>query len=69
MPTQTDGNWLNQYVAPQLLVEFKNYKDDFVGVIPGVPAQALTADGVRFNKLINNVGFMLIIRQTLRRRK
>ena len=57
MPTQTDGNWLNQYVAPQLLVEFKNYKDDFIGVIPGVPTQALTADGVRFNKLINNVGF------------
>jgi hypothetical protein len=57
MPTLTTGNWLNQFVAPQLLQEFKNYKDDFVGVIPGVPKAAMTADGVRFNKLINNVGF------------
>lgn len=53
----TEGNYLNQYVAPQLLVEFKNYKDDFVGTLPGVNPGALTADGVRFNKLINNVGF------------
>jgi hypothetical protein len=57
MATSADGNWLNTYVAPQLLIEFKNYKDDFVGVIPGVDAGALAADGVRFNKLINNVGF------------
>lgn len=57
MSTIEEGNWLNQYVAPQLLQEFKNYKDDFIGVLPGVPAQALTADGVRLNKLINNVGF------------
>lgn len=57
MSTLTTGQWLNQYVAPQLLQEFKNYKDDFMGVIPGVPKQAMTADGVRFNKLINNVGF------------
>ncbi|MFV0501270.1 MAG: hypothetical protein ACK5MH_06755 [Bacteroidales bacterium] len=57
MATIQDGNWLNQYVAPQLLQEFKNYKDDFIGVLPGVPVQALTADGVRLNKLINNVGF------------
>lgn len=28
-----------------------------MGVLPGVPKQAMTADGVRFNKLINNVGF------------
>jgi hypothetical protein len=57
MSELTTGNWLNQYVAPQLLQEFKNYKDDFVGVLPGVPKQAITADGVRYNKLINNVGF------------
>jgi len=59
MADLTSGAWLNQYVAPQLLQEFKNYKDDFVGVIPGVPKQAITADGVRFNKLINNVGFFV----------
>lgn len=57
MSTLTTGQYLNQYVAPQLLQEFKNYKDDFIGVLPGVAAQALSADGVRFNKLINNVGF------------
>lgn len=57
MATMTDGNYLNQYVAPQLLVEFKNYKDDFLSVLKGAPASAITADGIRFNKLINNVGF------------
>jgi len=51
------GQWLNQYVAPQLLQEFKNYKDDFIAVLKGVPRAALTADGVRWNKLINNVDF------------
>lgn len=57
MAEMTEGQFLNQYVAPQLLAEFRNYKDDFIGVLPGVPKAALTADGVRFNKLINNVGF------------
>ncbi len=57
MPNIETGNWLNKYVAPQLLQEFKNYKDDFIAVLPGVPKQAITADGIRFNKLINNVGF------------
>lgn len=53
----TAGQHLNQFVAPQLLQEFKNYKDDFIGVLPGAPKAALTADGIRYNKLINNVGF------------
>ncbi|GHT16978.1 hypothetical protein FACS189429_0110 [Bacteroidia bacterium] len=57
MATTTTGQWLNQYVAPQLLQEFKNYKDDFISVLKGVPAAAVTADGVRWNKLINNVNF------------
>jgi hypothetical protein len=51
------GQWLNRYVAPQFLQEFKNYKDDFLSALRGVPAAAVTADGIRFNKLINNVGF------------
>jgi hypothetical protein len=59
MATEQTGNWLNQYVAPQLLVEFKNYKDDFIGVLKGAPKAAVTADGLRFNKLINNVGFFV----------
>lgn len=57
MAQHSTGLHLNQYVAPQLLQEFRNYNDDFVGVIPGAPAKAITADGIRFNKLINNVGF------------
>lgn len=52
-----DGNWLNQYVAPGLLEEFKNYKDDFIGVLGSANKAAISADGIRFNKLINNVGF------------
>ncbi len=59
MAVLVDGNWLNQFVSPQLLVEFKNYKDDFIGVLKGAPASAVTADGIRFNKLINNVGFLV----------
>jgi hypothetical protein len=57
MGTTTNGNWLNQYVAPQLLKEFKNYNADFIGALKGAPRSAITADGIRFNKLINNVGF------------
>ncbi len=59
MATLTDGNYLNQYVAPQLLVEFKNYKDDFIGTLKGANPSALSADGIRFNKLVNNVGFLV----------
>jgi hypothetical protein len=59
MATIADGNYLNQYVAPQLLAERRNFKDDFMGVLGSVPAQALSADGVKYNKLINNVGFLV----------
>lgn len=57
MSTIADGNWLNQYVAPQLLAEFKNYNDAFLSALKSAPKAAVTADGIRFNKLINNVGF------------
>lgn len=59
MSTTTSGSWLNQYVAPQLLAEFRNYKDDFMGVLGAAPQAALTADGIRFNKLVNNVDFVV----------
>lgn len=59
MATLTPGQHLTQYVGPQLLQEFRNFNDDFVGVIPGAPAKAVSADGLRFNKLINNVGFLV----------
>lgn len=51
------GLWLQDYLAPQLLDEFKNYKDDFIGTLEGVPAEAIDKDGIKFNKLINNIGF------------
>lgn len=59
MAALVNGLWLNQYVAPQLLQEFLNYKDDFVGLIPNAPKGAVSADGLRFNKLINNVNFLI----------
>ena len=57
MPTSTTGQWLNQFVAPQLLAERRNYKADFMGVLGAVPQGARNAVGVRYNKLINNVEF------------
>lgn len=51
------GLWLREYLVPQLLEEFKNYKDDFIGTLPGVPEEAIDTDGIKFNKLINTVGF------------
>lgn len=52
-----NGQWLNQYVAPQLLKEFRDYNADFIGVLRPAPRAAINADGIRFNELINNVGF------------
>ena len=57
MPNSTTGQWLNQFVAPQLLAERRNYKADFMGVLGTIPQNARNADGVRYNKLINNVEF------------
>ena len=57
MPNSTTGQWLNQYVAPQLLAERRNFKADFMGVLGTVPQNARNADGVRYNKLISNVDF------------
>lgn len=54
-----DGLHLNTFVAPQLLEDFRNYKDDFIGVIPGAPQGAIGSDGLRMNKLVNNVGFLV----------
>lgn len=59
MPTIEQGQWLQQYVAPQLLREYKNYKDDFIGAMKGAPASAVTADGIRFNRLNSDVGFFV----------
>ncbi|CAA0144746.1 conserved hypothetical protein [Tenacibaculum maritimum] len=52
-----DGLWLEQYVEPQLLEDFRNYNDDFIGVLKRPNAAAIDKDGIKFNKLINNVGF------------
>ncbi|MBL7881330.1 MAG: hypothetical protein JNN23_15965, partial [Chryseobacterium gambrini] len=52
-----DGLYLNKFVAPQLLKEFRNYNDKFLAALEPAPEGAKTADGLRQNKLINNVGF------------
>lgn len=51
------GIWLQQYVEPQLLDEFRNYKDDFIGTFSKPSPQAIDKDGIKFNKLINEIGF------------
>lgn len=56
MATTTDGLFLEQYVEPQLLEEFRNYNDAFLSVLGRPNPGAIDKDGIRFNKLINNVG-------------
>lgn len=52
-----NGLWAVQYLEPQLLEDFKNYKDDFIGVLKAPNPAAIGQDGILFNKLINNVEF------------
>jgi hypothetical protein len=59
MPDLVDGLWLQQYVEPQLLEDFRNYKDDFIGVLKKPNPGAIDKDGIRFNKLINNIDFVV----------
>lgn len=54
-----DGNYLQQFVAPGLLQEFRNYNDAFIAVLKRAPQAAINTDGIRFNKLINNVDFLV----------
>lgn len=54
-----DGNWLNTYVDPQLLDDFQNYNDAFIGTFKRANPGAIDADGIKFNKLINNVDFVV----------
>ena len=55
----TDGNWLNQYVSPKLLDEFQNMNDDFINTLGTADAGAITSDGLKYNKLVNNVQFVV----------
>lgn len=57
MADLTAGVHLNQFLAPQLLQEFKNYNDEFIKLLNPAPSGAISADGIRRNKLINNVQF------------
>lgn len=57
MATEQDGLFLQQFVEPQLLEDFRNYRDDFLGVLKKPNPGAIDKDGIRFNKLVNNVGF------------
>ncbi|NAV17193.1 hypothetical protein EJN86_10290 [Riemerella anatipestifer] len=52
-----DGLFLTQYVEPQLLEDFRNYNDAFIGVLKRANSAAIDKEGIKFNKLINNVGF------------
>lgn len=57
MPQAVDGLYLSKYVDPILLKERKNYRADFMRVLPGVPDAAVSLNGIIRNKLINNVAF------------
>ena len=57
MSVLVDGLHLNTYVAPGLLEEFRNFNDAFISVLPRANEAAVSTDGIRMNKLINNVGF------------
>nr|BFF39067.1 hypothetical protein BACY1_08720 [Tenacibaculum mesophilum] len=57
MAGEVDGLWLEQYVEPQLLEDFRNYEDDFMGVLKRPNPAAIDKDGIRFNRLVNNIGF------------
>lgn len=52
-----DGLWLEQYVDPILLEEFRNVKDDFIATFTAPSPQAIDKDGIRFNKLKNEIGY------------
>ncbi len=59
MPELVDGLWLQQYVEPQLLEDFRNYNDNFIAVLKPANAAAIDKDGIKFNKLVGNVDFVV----------
>ncbi|GIJ95145.1 hypothetical protein CAPN002_23630 [Capnocytophaga stomatis] len=59
MPEFQDGLWLQQYVEPQLLEDFRNYNDNFIGVLKRANPAAVDKDGIKFNKLVGNVDFVV----------
>ena len=59
MPALEDGLWLQQYVEPQLLEDFRNYNDAFISVLQRPNPSAIDKDGIKFNKLIGNVEFVV----------
>ncbi len=54
-----EGLWTKTYVDPQLLEDFRNYNDNFIAVLKRPNASAIDTDGIKFNKLVNNVGFVV----------
>jgi hypothetical protein len=54
-----DGEWLRTYVDPQLLEDFQNYNDAFIGTLKRPNEGAIDTDGIKFQKLHNNVGFVV----------
>lgn len=46
--------YLNRYVLPQLVNEYTNDNEDFLGILPKVPKAAVGKEGVYKNRLIDN---------------
>lgn len=59
MPDLTNGLWAIEYLEPQLLEDFRNYRDDFIGTLRAPNPAAIGQDGILFNKLVNNVDFKI----------
>ncbi|WP_286747868.1 hypothetical protein [Roseivirga sp. UBA1976] len=47
MATFVNGEYLNDRLAPQILRELKDDKDDFLQAIPDAPEEAITEEGLR----------------------
>ncbi|MEG0927253.1 hypothetical protein [Chryseobacterium sp.] len=59
MPEFEEGLWTRTYVDPQLLEDFRNYNDNFIAVLKRPNAEAIDTDGIKMQKLTNNVGFVV----------
>lgn len=44
--------WLEKYLMPQLTREYQNDREDFLGILPKVPAQAVGKEGIYKNRLV-----------------
>lgn len=59
MPDFEEGLWTRTFVDPQLLEDFRNYNDNFIAVLKRPNQSAIDTDGIKMQKLTNNVGFVV----------